>query len=144
LRAAQGADGAFVQRRARFAEAARVHLAKRGWHVTGVDIVDKAMDPAKQRAAQEDVEVQWVTGDATNLRELGLEPGYTLLYDFGCIHAEEWKNGAAGSSNTCELDWRQAAMPPIRLPRRTTSGHRVTVPACRPALLLTRGRRRPR
>jgi hypothetical protein len=61
------------------------------------------MDPAKQRAAQEDVEVQWVTGDVSNLRELGLEPEYTLLYDFGCIHAEEWGRRLA---NTCELDWR--------------------------------------
>ena len=63
-----------------------VHLAKRGWQVTAVDFVDEALDKAKQRAAEQGVEVQWVRGDVAQVGQLGLEPGYTLLYDFGCIH----------------------------------------------------------
>jgi hypothetical protein len=63
-----------------------IHLAKRGWKVTAVDGVEEALAKARQRAAQEDVQVQWIAGDVSDLAGLGLEPGYTLLYDFGCIH----------------------------------------------------------
>lgn len=62
-----------------------VHLAKRGWQVSAVDAVDEALANAKQRA-EEGVEVQWVTGDVGQLGRLGLEPGFNLLYDFGCSH----------------------------------------------------------
>jgi SAM-dependent methyltransferase len=62
-----------------------VHLAKGGWQVTAVEFVDKALERAKQRAAEAGVEVQWVRGDVGELGRLGLEPGYGLLYDFGCI-----------------------------------------------------------
>ena len=63
-----------------------VYLAKRGWRVTAVDFVEKALTSAEQRAAQEGVKVQSVRGDVAELARLGLKPGYNLLYDFGCIH----------------------------------------------------------
>ena len=74
-----------------------VHLAGRGWQVTAVELVDKALARARQRAAEEDVEVQWVKGDVGELGRLGLEPGYGLLYDFGCIQglSESARRGAA-------------------------------------------------
>ena len=74
-----------------------VYLAKRGWQVTVVDAVEKALDTARRRAAEEGVEVQWVTGDVAALGRLGLEPGYDLLYDFGCIHglSDVARKGAA-------------------------------------------------
>ena len=62
-----------------------VYLAKRGWQVTAVDLVDAAIARARQRAAQEGVDVEWIIGDVTNLSALALKPGYTLVYDFGCI-----------------------------------------------------------
>jgi SAM-dependent methyltransferase len=62
-----------------------VYLAQRGWQVTAVDIVADAIGKARQRAAREGVQVQWIAGDVSALGGLGLEPGYTLLYDFGCI-----------------------------------------------------------
>jgi SAM-dependent methyltransferase len=62
-----------------------VHLAGRGWEVTAIEFVDKALAMAKQRATDEGVEVRWIRGDVGELGRLGLEPGYTLLYDFGCI-----------------------------------------------------------
>ena len=62
-----------------------VYLAKRGWRVTAVDLVEKALATAERRAAEEGVEVEWVRGDVAELGRLGLEPGYNLLYDFGCI-----------------------------------------------------------
>jgi SAM-dependent methyltransferase len=62
-----------------------VYLAKRGWRVTAVDFVDEALKKARRRAAEEGVEVEWLQGDVSHLDRLGLEPGYNLLYDFGCI-----------------------------------------------------------
>ena len=74
-----------------------VHLAGHGWQVTAVEFVDKALARAKQRAAEEGVEVQWVRGDVGELGRLGLEPGYSLLYDFGCIQGlpDSARRGAA-------------------------------------------------
>ena len=74
-----------------------VHLAGRGWQVSAVEFVDKPLARARQRAAEEGVEVQWVKGDVGELGRLGLEPGYDLLYDFGCIQGlpDAARQGAA-------------------------------------------------
>ncbi len=41
--------------------------------------------------------MEWIGGDVGELGGLGLEPGYTLLYDFGCIHGlpDPARRGAA-------------------------------------------------
>jgi SAM-dependent methyltransferase len=74
-----------------------VHLAKLGWQVTAVDFVDAALTSARRRAEQEGVQVKWVQGDVGRLGELGLEPGFALLYDFGCLHglSDDARRGAA-------------------------------------------------
>jgi SAM-dependent methyltransferase len=54
-----------------------VYLGKRGWRVTAVDSVDKALASAQWRAAEAGVEVQRVKGDVAALDWLGLEPGYS-------------------------------------------------------------------
>ncbi len=74
-----------------------VHLAKRGWQVTGVDIAAAAIAKARRRAAQEGAVVQWIAGDVSALGELGLTPGYTLIFDFGCLQGlpDPARNGAA-------------------------------------------------
>jgi SAM-dependent methyltransferase len=74
-----------------------IYLAKHGWQVTAVDFVDAAIAKAKLRAADESVQVEWVTGDVGSLAGLGLEPGYTLVYDFGCVQglADSARQGAA-------------------------------------------------
>src|SRR3954471_2155641 len=46
-----------------------VELAKRGWQVTGVDIVEKALDRARERADEAGVELRLVRADATALRQ---------------------------------------------------------------------------
>jgi SAM-dependent methyltransferase len=63
-----------------------VHLAERGWQVTGVDFAEAALNAARQRARDKGVEVQLVRADVTQLGALGLTPGYDLIYDFGCMH----------------------------------------------------------
>jgi SAM-dependent methyltransferase len=74
-----------------------VHLAAKGWQVTAVELVDKALARAKERAAAEGVEVQWIRADVGVLGRLGLEPGYSLVYDFGCIQGlpDSARQGAA-------------------------------------------------
>lgn len=63
-----------------------VELARRGWEVTGVDIVDKALERGEERAAAEGVELRLVRGDVTALREAGVGPGYALVLDTGTFH----------------------------------------------------------
>ena len=61
-------------------------LAKRGWNVTGVDVVEKALDRARRRCNQEGIEMRLVHGDITALREAGIGSGFRLLLDTGTFH----------------------------------------------------------
>jgi len=63
-----------------------VYLAARGWTVTGVDGVPRALSAAKRRAGASNVDVNWVRGDVTRLQTLGIGEGYELLVDRGCSH----------------------------------------------------------
>jgi SAM-dependent methyltransferase len=63
-----------------------VYLAQRGWQVTGVDVVERAVKAAREKAATAGVPVDVRVGDVTDLPGLGLEPGYALLLDMGCFH----------------------------------------------------------
>ena len=45
-----------------------IHLARRGWQVTGVDIVDKALERAEERVREARVEVALIKGDVTDLQ----------------------------------------------------------------------------
>ncbi len=62
-----------------------VRLAKRGWTVTGVDIVEKALGRARERADQVGVEMHIVRGDVTALSEV-VGSGFRLLLDTGTFH----------------------------------------------------------
>jgi SAM-dependent methyltransferase len=63
-----------------------VELAKRGWEVTGVDNVEKALARARARVEAEDVQVRLVQGDVTALSEAGVGSGYRLVLDTGTFH----------------------------------------------------------
>ena len=63
-----------------------VELAKRGWEVTGIDIVPKALRRARERAREAGVEVRFVEGDVTALRAAGVGSGFRLVLDFGTVH----------------------------------------------------------
>jgi len=65
-----------------------VELASRGWQVTGVDFVPKALRRATERAAEADVDLQLIEGDVTALADAGVGSGFQLLIDFGCFHDE--------------------------------------------------------
>ncbi len=63
-----------------------VYLAGRGWEVTAVDAVAKPLRRARARAAAERVTVDFRQADVVRLAELGLAPGFDLLFDRGCYH----------------------------------------------------------
>ena len=63
-----------------------VYLSGRGWTVTGVDAVPRAIDGAERRAQAANAEVTWVLGDVTRPETLGIGDGYGLVVDRGCFH----------------------------------------------------------
>jgi SAM-dependent methyltransferase len=65
-----------------------VELARRGWQVTGVDIVPKALRRARARAREAGVEMRLVEGDVTKLHATPVGSGYPFLLDFGLFHDE--------------------------------------------------------
>ena len=63
-----------------------VRLAQRGWEVTGIDIVEKALRRAQERADEAGVEMRLVHGDVTAMREAGVGSGFRLVLDTGTFH----------------------------------------------------------
>ena len=63
-----------------------IRLAERGWQVTGVEIVERALDRARARAKEAGVDIRLVRGDVTALREAGVGSGFRLLVDTGTFH----------------------------------------------------------
>lgn len=63
-----------------------VELAKRGWQVTGIDVVKSVLARARDRVREAGVEMDLVHGDVADLRGAGLDDGYRLLLDTGTFH----------------------------------------------------------
>ena len=63
-----------------------INLAKRGWKVTSVDIVDKALKRAKYRIDKEDVDVLLVKDDITQLNAVEIGKEYKFILDTGTFH----------------------------------------------------------
>jgi SAM-dependent methyltransferase len=63
-----------------------IELASRGWQVTGVDFVGRAVRTAQERAQRTGVTVSFVQGDVTDLQSAGIGSGFAFLLDVGCFH----------------------------------------------------------
>jgi SAM-dependent methyltransferase len=61
-------------------------MAKRGWQVTGVDLVDKALQRAHERVGDAGVDMRLVRGDVTALREASVGSDFRLVLDTGTFH----------------------------------------------------------
>jgi methylase of polypeptide subunit release factors len=61
-------------------------LARRGWQVTGIEIVEKALGRARHRAQRAGVDMRLVHGDVTALREADIGSGFQLVLDTGTFH----------------------------------------------------------
>ena len=74
-----------------------VELARRGWKVTGVDVVPKALHAARRRAQEAGVDASFVEGDVTALRNAGVGSGYSFLLDVECFnHLNDAQRAAVG------------------------------------------------
>ncbi|SDH22402.1 Methyltransferase domain-containing protein [Rhodococcus triatomae] len=62
-----------------------VELARRGWDVTAIDVVERALEQGRRRAHGADVEIDFRRVDITDPGD-ALDGGYTLLLDVGCYH----------------------------------------------------------
>ena len=101
-----------------------VALAQRGWQVTGVDFVPKALRRARERAEQAEVEVEFLAGDVTKLEPAGVGSGFKLLLDFGCFHDElsdeqrkeegrDATTAAAPSATLLMMSWKPGRRGPL-------------------------------
>ena len=64
-----------------------IYAAQHGWDATGVDFVPRAIRMAQRKAAAAAAPVRFLVGDVTRLGELGVDPGFDLLFDLGCMHS---------------------------------------------------------
>ncbi|WP_329366841.1 class I SAM-dependent methyltransferase [Streptomyces sp. NBC_00669] len=61
-----------------------VYLARHGWQVAAVDLVDRAVRQAREKAAAAGVDIPVLCADATRLDEVGLPGPYDLFFDLSC------------------------------------------------------------
>ena len=73
-----------------------LQLAKRGWQVTGVDVVEKALQRARDRVSDAGgPDVRFVLGDVTALRDSEVGSDYRLILDTGTFHGLDRDERAA-------------------------------------------------
>ena len=63
-----------------------IRLAQRGWQVTGIDIVGKALRRARERVREAGVDMRLVQGDVTELGATDVGTGFRLVLDTGTFH----------------------------------------------------------
>lgn len=61
-------------------------LARSGWEVTGVDVVDRALAQARKRLAAAHASARIVKADATMLPPDVVGDGFDFVLDVGCFH----------------------------------------------------------
>jgi SAM-dependent methyltransferase len=63
-----------------------IELAKRGWEVTGIDIVDKALARGQERARDANIDMRFIHADVTALEQAGIDDSFRLVLDTGTFH----------------------------------------------------------
>jgi SAM-dependent methyltransferase len=63
-----------------------IWLARRGWQVTAIDVVEMALERARDRVRDDGVKMRLVNGDVTNLRSADVGSGFQLFLDTGTFH----------------------------------------------------------
>lgn len=100
-----------------------IELAKRGWQVTGIDVVEKAVQAARQRAQEAGVDAEFVRGDVAALREAGIKAPFSFFVDVECFnHLTDEQRIAVGrevdavaepDATMLLLGWRRATRGPL-------------------------------
>jgi SAM-dependent methyltransferase len=101
-----------------------IHLAKKGWEVTAVDLEERAIGRARKRAADAGVYVHWIVGDVTKLGTLATPPGYSLIYDLGCIQGLSDDAARLAAGGITSLAGDDATLLLVAFAR----GHRMILP----------------
>lgn len=60
------------------------YLARHGWNVVAVDLIDTAVRQARQKAEAAGVTMRLLHGDATRLDDLGVPGPFDLFFDLSC------------------------------------------------------------
>lgn len=87
-----------------------VYLAKKGWEVTAIDLQERALHKARERAGKEGAEVLWVLGDVSALETLAIQPGFSLIYDVGCIQGLPDEAAARAAEGLTSLAAKDATL----------------------------------
>jgi SAM-dependent methyltransferase len=95
-----------------------VELAKRGWQVTGVDLVEKALRRARDRVRSAGVEMKLVRGDVTALRRAGIGDGFRFILDTGTFHGLQPQEQIALGREVTAVSAADAIMLLLVWPRR--------------------------
>ncbi|MDT0331769.1 class I SAM-dependent methyltransferase [Nocardiopsis lambiniae] len=62
-----------------------VYLARHGWDVVGVDLVERAVETARVKAAEAGVTPRLLHADATRLDEVDASGPFDLFFDLSCL-----------------------------------------------------------
>ncbi|MDO3722836.1 class I SAM-dependent methyltransferase [Marinobacter sp. chi1] len=95
-----------------------IELAKRGWDVTGVDFVEKALERGQERVRAAGVEVTLVQGDVTRLSEDQVGSGFRLILDTGTFHDFDTRQQRAMARSVDALATQDATVILLCWPRR--------------------------
>ena len=79
-----------------------IFLAKNGFRVVGIDIVARAVEIARERAANQKVEVEFRVGNALNLHSYFSQGEFDSVIDSGLFHA---LTNDERPAYTREIDW---------------------------------------
>jgi SAM-dependent methyltransferase len=80
-----------------------IDLARRGWQVTGVDVVPKAVSIARERAREAGVEARFVEADVANFAAVDVGSDFRLVLDFGTVHGLRDEQRAAVGRAVSEI-----------------------------------------
>ena len=95
-----------------------IELAKRGWEVTGVDLVEKALRRARDRVRRAGVDMKLVRGDVTALRRAGLGVDFRFILDTGTFHGLQAEAQVAMGREVTAVSAPDATMLLLVWPRR--------------------------
>jgi len=106
-----------------------INLAQRGWQVTAVDDVPRALDAARAKSDQAGVQVRYVQADVLDMAtQVGA--GFSLLLDVGCFHGfkpaqrrtyvEQMRAVSHAGTTLLMLAFQPGRRPPAPLPRGTS------------------------
>ena len=83
-----------------------IYLARHGWRVTAVDIVDRVLHAARRKARAAGVSVEWKRRDVARLGDVAGQETFALLFDQGCFHGlpDEVRDGYAEGASSIAAD----------------------------------------